>query len=307
MASALAFAGVALGDESGWLGAQQASLGGESPGAMVPPAQVQVPNGAGDLSISLAPALWMARVRGESSMNGPTFSLDGEFGLNDYEATFNGELSIAWGEFCRVMVTGWCFSTSATATAQSAGDFGPINMGIGDRLASDFSAAGAGAEFDMVLWRPLADQETPWGGTVPKPDNHSVDGSYKADLRFKGICALRWYSAELSVSDQTAATSASYSMGALMPGIGGGIELDLHTKDRISWLESISLEASGLTGMNFVNGQYFVAIRASISANFTPNLAAQFGYRLEDFKLDNSSAVFDGGVQGLFVGINVRF
>jgi len=40
---------------------------------------------------------------------------------------------------------------------------------------------------------------------------------------------------------------------------------------------------------------------------FSPNCGVQFGYRLEDFKLDNNSAIFDGGVQGLFLGINVKF
>lgn len=278
-----------------------------APAPVATPAAAQVHGDSGELRISVAPALWMARVRGNTSQGGQTFSVDGEFGLNDYEATFNGELSASWGVFYKVMLTGWFFSTNATSFAQSGGDFGGVPIAIGDRLSSDFSAAGAGAEFDMTLWRPFADQKTPWGASIPNDANRAADGQYKADLRFKAIGAVRWYSASLSVNDQTVGASSSYSMGAVMPGIGAGIELDLHTADRLSWLDSITLESSGATGMNFSNGQYFVFIRASVCANFNANFSAEFGYRLEDYKLDNSNAVFDGGVQGLFAGIHVDF
>jgi hypothetical protein len=40
---------------------------------------------------------------------------------------------------------------------------------------------------------------------------------------------------------------------------------------------------------------------------FTEQIGGEFGYRLEDFKLSSNGASFDGGVQGLYVGINVRF
>ena len=262
---------------------------------------------AGDFLLTFSPALWMARVRANSSLNGTTFTVDDDLGLNGYEPTLNGELSASWGVFYKVMATGWFFSTDATATATTAGSFGSVNMLVGDQLSNSFSAAGAGCEFDVTLWQPFADQQTPWGQTIVNARNTATDGGYKADLRFKALGAVRWYSASLSVSDQTAGTNASWSMDAVMPGIGAGIELDFNVKGRIPWVESINMEATGGTGSNFTNGQYFTFVRAGVSAMFSPNCGVQFGYRLEDFKLDNNSAIFDGGVQGLFLGINVKF
>ena len=262
---------------------------------------------AGDFQLTFSPALWMARVRANSSLNGATFIVDDDLGLNGYEPTLNGELSASWGVFYKVMATGWFFSTDATTTATTAGSFGSVNMLVGDQLSNSFSAAGAGCEFDVTLWQPFADQQTPWGQTIVNARNTATDGGYKADLRFKALGAVRWYSASLSVSDQTAGTNDSWSMDAVMPGIGAGIELDFNLKGRIPWVQSINMEATGGTGSNFTNGQYFTFVRAGVSAMFTPHCGVQFGYRLEDFKLDNNSAIFDGGVQGLFLGINVKF
>jgi hypothetical protein len=257
--------------------------------------------------ITLAPDLWLARVRGNTTFGGPGFTVDSELGLTNYEAEFNGELSIAWGGFFRVMATGWTFSTSANATATQAGIFGNAVIGVGETTSSSFNAAGAGGEFDVTLFQPFADQVTPWSARVRNEKNTAEDGRYKADLRVKGIGAVRWYSASLSVTNLTNATSGSWSMDAVMPGIGGGVELDLDLRGRVPWVDSLSLEASGGTGSNFINEQYYTFIRASLSINFTPNIACSFGYRLEDFKLANGSATFDGGVQGLFVGALIRF
>ncbi len=262
---------------------------------------------AGDLVVTIDPALWMARVRGNASWLGPTFTVDDDFGLNGYEATLNGELTASWGVFYEVMVTGWYFSTDSTTTAQVGGAFGPVNIAVGDQLSNSFSAASAGAEFDVTLFQPFADQKSPWSPIIPNDRNTAEDGWYKADLRFKGICALRWYSASLSVSDQTAGSTASWSMDAVMPGVGGGVEIDFNMKGHIPIVESFRLEASGLTGTNFTDGQYFTAIRASMIGMLSPAVGVEFGYRLENFKLDDGATTFDGGVQGLFLGVHVEF
>ena len=75
---------------------------------------------AGDFLLTFSPALWMARVRANSSLNGATFTVDDDLGLNGYEPTLNGELSASWGVFYKVMATGWFFSTDATTTATTA-------------------------------------------------------------------------------------------------------------------------------------------------------------------------------------------
>ncbi len=257
--------------------------------------------------ITFAPDLWLARVRGNTTYGGPTFTVDSQLGLTNYEATLNGELSVAWGGFYRVMATGWFFSTAATTTATQAGAFGGATINLGDQSSSQFNAAGAGGEFDVTLFQPFADQQFPWAARVPNEKNTADDGGYKTDLRIKAIGALRWYSASLAVTDLTNTTSGSWSMGALMPGLGGGVELDIDLLGKAPWIDSISFEASGGIGSNFAYEQYYLFIRASLNVNLTPTVAASFGYRLEDFKLGNGSAVFDGGVEGLFIGAVIKF
>ena len=273
------------------------------------PSAVPAPAPVGDFQVTVAPALWLSRVRGNTTFGGPNFTVDDELGLNAYEGSINGEVSVGWGEFYEAMLTGWYFSTDASLASTTAGSFGNATIAIGDRLSNSFSAASVGGEFDVTLWQPFADQVTPWSGRVqPTTATDSVsDDRPKADLRFKAIGAVRWYGASLTVDDQTSATSGSWTLNAVMPGIGGGIELDLDLKDRLPWVDSLSFEASGAIGSNFTNEQYFTFIRAGITANFTPSVGVSLGYRLEDFKLNDNSATFDGGVQGLFIGADIKF
>lgn len=259
------------------------------------------------LHIDFAPAVWAARVRADSALSGPTFSVDDDLGLNGYEAAFNGELAISWDEFWRVQLTGWTFSTDASITSTVSGAFGSVNIAVGDRLSNSFAAASAGGEFNATLWRPFSTRQFPWGGSTPQPGNIASDGRPIVDFGIQAIGAVRWYSASMTVNDLTAGTSASWSLGAVMPGIGGGIEFDFNMVDRVSWLRSVRFEAAGGTGSNFTNGQYFIFARAGLRAMFTEQIGGEFGYRLEDFNLSGNGASFDGGVQGLYVGIDVRF
>ena len=291
VASALAPACVAFGQE------------------VTEPPAVPAPAPVGDFQITVAPALWLSRVRGNTTFGGPNFTVDDELGLNAYEGSINGEVSVGWGEFYEAMLTGWYFSTDASLAATAAGSFGNATIAIGDRLSNSFSAASVGGEFDVTLWQPFADQVTPWSARIPSlaAATDAGDDTPKADLRFKAIGAVRWYGASLTVDDQTSATSGSWTLNAVMPGIGGGIELDLDLKGRTPWVDTLSFEASGAIGSNFTNEQYFTFIRAGITANFTPSVGVSLGYRLEDFKLNDNSATFDGGVQGLFIGADIRF
>lgn len=259
------------------------------------------------LSLVLRPALWMSRVRGDSQFGGPDFSVDDNLGLNGYEASFSGEITASWGTFYEVMVDGWFFSTDASLNSQVAGNFGSVTVGIGDRLATDFAAASAGGEFDITLWQPFADRQTPWSDTIVNAKNTAADGDYKADLRFKAIGALRWYSASLAVNDATTGQSDSWALGAVMPGIGGGFDLEFNVKGMVPWIERVTIEAAGGYGSNFTNGQDFAFARSGITVSFSPTWAFEAGYRLENFTLNNNSADFDGGVQGLYFGATIKF
>ncbi|MSR69725.1 MAG: hypothetical protein EXS17_05190 [Phycisphaerales bacterium] len=249
----------------------------------------------------------MARVRGDTNFGGGNFVVDDGLGLNGYEATLNGALSASWGGFYEVMVDGWFFSTSATLAAQVTGTFGTVNIALDDQLATEFAGASAGGEFDITLWQPFADRQTPWSDPIANQKNTTATGGYKADLRFKAIGSVRWYSASLSVNDTTSAQSDSWALSAVMPGIGGGFDLDFDTKGRLPLVESIRLEAAGGVGSNFTNGQGFTFARAGLSLMFSATCGAELGYRLENFTLDNNSAHFDGGVQGLYFGANIKF
>lgn len=264
-----------------------------------------------ELLIALRPAAWMSRVRADTSFGGPNFVIDDDFGLNGYEAAFSGELTGTWGGFYEVMIDGWCFSTSAGITSTTTGGFGSVTMTAGDHLETDFAAASAGAEFDLTLFRPFADRQTPWGGTSRNPQNTAADGNSKADLRLKAIASVRWYSATLSVNDTTTAQSDSWALSAVMPGVGGGFDLSFNTKGIVAMVERITIEAAGGVGSNFVDGQNFTFARAGVSVAFTPQWGpvwgVEAGYRLENFTLNNNSAEFDGGVQGLYFGANIKF
>lgn len=259
------------------------------------------------LHFALRPALWMARVRGDTNFGGGNFVVDDALGLDGYEATFNGELSASWGVFYEVMVDGWFFSTSASLASQVTGTFGTVNIALGDQLATEFAGASAGGEFDITLWQPFADRQTPWSAAIPNQKNTAAGGGYKADLRIKAIGSVRWYSASMSVNDTTSAQSDSWALAAVMPGIGGGFDLAFDMAGRIPLVQSIRLEAAGGVGSNFTNGQEFTFARAGLSVMFNANCGAEFGYRLENFTLDNNSANFDGGVQGLYFGANIKF
>ncbi len=261
----------------------------------------------GGVQVSIDPNVWLARVRGNTTFGGPNFTVDDELGLNAYTAAINGEVSVEWGTFYEATLTGWYFSTSATTNATEAGAFGNATIALGDQLSNSFSASSVGGEFKATLWQPYADQQFPWGAFSPNASNIADDGGYKANLKFDVLAAVRWYGASLTVDDQTSATSGAWTLGATMPALGAGVSLDVDLHKRIPFVDSVSFEAYGAWGSNFINGQYFTSIKAAMTVNITPSVGVSFGYSLEDFKLNSNSANFDGGVQGLFLGATVKF
>jgi hypothetical protein len=50
-----------------------------------------------------------------------------------------------------------------------------------------------------------------------------------------------------------------------------------------------------------------VSIQAGLSLGFTESASAFFGYRLQELTADDGAYTFDAGLQGLFVGAEIRF
>ncbi len=262
------------------------------------------------LHIEISPGAWFARLRGTTQLSPGNVTLDAESDLsvNSNETSFTGEAWVSWGGFYSVGVSGFSFETSGTGTSQVTGTYGSMAVNSGDTLSSSFDAWMVNVEFDYTIWRPFADQVTPWSEPSGRKPQAAGAGGSSADLRFNAIAAAGWLQTDFSTSNSTAGGSESWERGAFFLQAGGGVDLRINPGSTLPIFKCIDVGVAGGVGTSFTRDEYIVFVRAGITGYVTPNVGVEFGYRLLNFEVSpGSGSNWDGSIQGLYGGMSVRF
>jgi len=73
-------------------------------------------------------------------------------------------------------------------------------------------------------------------------------------------------------------------------------------------LDSITIDSKLLIGTLFgEDGGSMWSLQTGIVLQFSQNVAGYFGYRLQELNAEDGNYTFNAGLQGLFVGGEIRF
>ena len=253
--------------------------------------------------LDLTAGAWLARLRGNVAF-GPASTtqvdVNDTYGLDGYEGAFQGDLSLRWKNWT-LRFTGSEFSTDATQAATAAGAFGSTTFAVGNTLQSKFSFYSWGIDVQSWVWRPLSQQQFPWQAAVP---NEDLGG----DLQIVAIVGGRGFGVNQQVTNATSASSSTYdsTFGTVI--VGGGVDLLVDLRGRVSFLDRLEFSATGTWGPAWPgDGCSETEIRAALTAWLCGNAGVFFGYRYTDLELTQGGYAFSGNIAGLIVGGSIRY
>lgn len=257
------------------------------------------PSASSTIDVTFTPGLYLTRLNGESQL-GPSpaaqpIRVEDAFDLDSYEAVFNGELAITKDNFWDLRLSGFDFSTDATGTFAESAVFGSLNLDPGDEFSTEFEMTSIGAELGLWLWQPYCIGPTPDGGNC------------RVALRAGPVFGVRWIDIDHTVTILGEGTEEGQGEW-LAPYAGLQFDLRFDTHEAVPMIDVLAIEGGGVLGpaLGGENGA-MAQIRAGLTAYFTPNIAAGFGYRLAEVDVGYDDFEFTGGLQGLFVFASFRF
>jgi hypothetical protein len=248
---------------------------------------------------------WLPRFEGTVAWNGGTQFEAGDLGLDSLQASFAGDLF--WqGEWLRLGVGGFAFSTSGQSTLPAGTTIGPAGpLDAPTRADASVDLWSVQAQIAVTLYQPFAAERTPWG-TIGGARGVAADGS-KVDFAIDAIGAIRYLSLSQSITPEGGERIA-FDHAALGLGVGAGIRFRWEPGPRLRAFEWLSVFANGAGGPAlFADGGWFVQFAAGVEIGWAPGISAQFGYRLLDFRIAEGGNLSRSGLQGLFVGGSIRF
>lgn len=236
--------------------------------------------------------VWMPRLGGESTLgtvSGP-IDIETQLGLNDSESFFRGELELRKAEIWELHLDLFDFSTSTSGIFTGTETFGGVSLSPGDPFSSSATLTSFAAELNVGVYRPFR----------LNPEEHGVD------LRFSPQFGFRWIDLEHTLTETG---GASATAGSEWAAPYGGIHAEMVWDAKpFPLVELLELEA-GVSGGPVLGGEggFIWQVRGGITVMFTDSVGLMVGYRLLEMSVENDDFLFEGGLQGLYVGGSVTF
>lgn len=240
-------------------------------------------------SVEVEPTLWYAAMSGKVSLPGgpagdPTVSLD-DLNADSPRATPFGQVRVNAGSW---LIDVSAFSTSAdrSTTAQAGGQLGSFSFNVGDplRVSVDMTSAQVMGGYRFGPW----------------PSGKRDDGSFSWVPSVVVLGGARMYDIGIGIGS-TSPTAARSDEFFVEPVVGARLEMDLTRAFSVNIETTAGWMPSGHESLSW-----------DISAGFVwrpvEHVGVQLGYRNLWFELDSGEGTrWDGGVAGLFAGVQLRF
>jgi len=232
---------------------------------------------------------WIPRLGGTIQDGGGAIDLETNIKLDNRETVPLFEFSLRPVEDITFSLSVFDFSTSGSGLFKGNKTFGPMAMAAGDSWVASTSMQSVGFE---AAWDVL----TPF-----KTSEH-------ATLSFAPVVGLRWYGVDADLRNVTSATTVSHSNGWVAVQAGLQMQFEWDTQEFTDSIDSLAIDSQLLVGTMFGgDGGSMWSLRAGLTARFSPTIAGYFGYRLQELDAEEGSYVFSAGLQGLYMGGELRF
>ncbi len=197
------------------------------------------------------------------------------------------ETTIRTPDHWEIQVNGFYYDAGGAGVFDfNPSQFGSLTLNRGDRYEASLRMASAGVEMAFPIWTPFDTEDT--------------------TLRLSPIAGLRWFDVQQSVSILgEGSDTAEGEWFAILGGVS--VQMRYHAP-RVTWIDLIQADLAASIGPALGGDRGFVyQIRGGVTCFFNHNLGLEVGYRLYDIDADNGSFEFDAALQGLFVGLAIRF
>lgn len=262
------------------------------------------PIGPDPLEFTFRPGLWLPRLGGDVLL-GPSpaagrLDVDTDLNLRDNEATFLGEFLIRKADYWELQFSGFSFSTSSSATAPRAMQFGGTALAAGQMFQNTFDMTSFAGEFRFGMFQPLP------GLSELSDTNRTSCGRRRVDLRFSPLAGARYINVKQRLT--TGATAEEARGEWLAPYIGLNFELTYRPDGCWPLTDSLVIEVAGAAGPALGGDGGFVwQIQAGLTWHATRHFGVTFGYRLVELDVEKGDYQMKAGLQGLLIAGSVRF
>ena len=249
------------------------------------------------LSIDLQVGAWLTRIDGTASNGGPGADFfnfrDGfrSLGLDELAATFRGELTVSSGEWGGRLM-GAYGKWSGEANVQRNTQWGGQTLTANTPYDSSLEMSWMGFE---LLWNPWVAEGD--------GDRNTLD---PLEITLGPNVGVNWLNIDQSLDTNGGTVENSASWWTVYGGAQLSARVDL--RPYTSFLHSMEVGVGGSVGSTVSNGGVFWKVRGGLTLNFTPNIGAEVGYRLMEYKdLMDGNWELSPRFPGLFVALNISF
>ncbi len=242
------------------------------------------------LTIDIKAGAWLSRIDGTAS-NGPNFMNFGEgfrsLDIGNLEAAFRGEMTISSGEWGGRLM-GAHGKWSGEATVPNATVWGTRTLLPGRQYDSSLEMSWMGFE---LLWNP-------WS-LEGDGDRNTLD---PLEIIVGPNIGGNWLDIKQTLDSVDTGSSWWTAYG------GGQVSARVDLRPYTDILHSMEVDFGASVGSTISNGGYFWKIRGGLTLNFTPNIGAEVGYRIMEYKdLKDGNWEISPRFPGLFIALDIRF
>jgi hypothetical protein len=233
--------------------------------------------------------VWLARLGGSIKDGGGVINFEDNVDLRTKETVPLLEFSLKPTETLTMSLSFFDFSTSGSGLYVGNDAYGGVPFAQGNAWSGSTDIQSVGIETAWSVWEPYQ-----------TGDN--------ATLSFAPVAGLRWFGVDTYLSNDTTAQEVVHENTWVAVQIGLEMEFRWDTRATLDWADFISIDAQLLAGAMLGNdGGSMASVQAGLSIDFTPNIGGFFGYRLQELNAEDGAYTFDAGLQGLFIGGELRF
>ncbi|MBC8201045.1 MAG: hypothetical protein H8E86_03280 [Planctomycetes bacterium] len=233
--------------------------------------------------------VWLPRLGGTIEDGGSKVDFETNIDLRSKETVPMVEFSLTPVQDFTFSMSFFDFSTSGSGEYVGNDVYGGMTLNAGDNWNASTQIQSVGFEAAWSIWKPFQTAE-------------------RATLSFAPVVGLRWFGVDTQLGNTTISQEVSHKNSWVSLQAGLEMEFRWDTRDSLDWADSVSIEAQLLIGSMFgADGGAMASVQAGLSVDFSPSIGGFFGYRLQELRAEDGDYSFDAGLQGLFVGGEIRF
>ena len=232
---------------------------------------------------------WMPRLGGTVKDGNEKIDFESNLQLNNKESSPLSEFAIDPFDGALLKCSIFDFSTSSSGTYVGNDTFGSVIFQQGDswRGSTDIQSIGFTAALDYIA--PYKTSEN-------------------ATLSFAPVVGLRWFGVDTKLENTTRGTIEHHQNGWVAFQVGVEMHFTWDTSEVTDIVDSIAISSEFIGGvLTGEDGGSMWEMQAGIEFEFSPSFAGYFGYRLQELTAEDGVYTFDAGLQGLYVGGQIRF